>query len=113
MRDLTQAVVDVLAERRRQIEVEGWTPEHDDAHAEGDLAAAAACYALASTQYGPTPASAYDRERERYITETWPWAAAWWKPRGQRRDLVKAAALALAEIERIDRAALNTKEGEA
>lgn len=23
---------DVLAERRRQIEVEGWTPEHDDEH---------------------------------------------------------------------------------
>lgn len=28
----TQAAVDVLAERRRQIEAEGWTPDHDDEH---------------------------------------------------------------------------------
>ncbi|MHA6118055.1 hypothetical protein ACVSK2_13715, partial [Pseudomonas aeruginosa] len=27
-----QAWLDVQAERRRQIEAEGWTPEHDDAH---------------------------------------------------------------------------------
>src|SRR5690606_333611 len=38
------AARDVLAERRRQIEAEGWTPGHDDKHAEG-LACAAACYA--------------------------------------------------------------------
>jgi hypothetical protein len=103
-----QAATDVLAERRRQVEAEGWTPEHDDEHARGELCAAAACYALASTQYGPEPADAYDRERERYIRETWPWSDAWWKPRGQRRDLVKAGALILAEIERLDRAALAT-----
>lgn len=40
------AARDVLAERRRQIEAEGWTPEHDDAYAEGDLAQAASCYSL-------------------------------------------------------------------
>ena len=28
----SQAVLDVAAERRRQIEAEGWTPEHDDEH---------------------------------------------------------------------------------
>ena len=40
-------LVDVAAERRRQIEVEGWTPEHDDQqHAGGELAVAAACYVL-------------------------------------------------------------------
>jgi len=36
---------------------------------------------------------------------TWPWAEKWWKPKNERRDLVKAAALILAEIERLDRAA--------
>ena len=35
----------------------------------------------------------------------WPWDAEWFKPSSSRRDLVKAAALLLAEIERDDRAA--------
>lgn len=33
---------DVIAERHRQIEVEGWTSENDDAHQAGELAEAAA-----------------------------------------------------------------------
>ncbi len=35
----------IAAERKRQIEVEGWTPEHDRQHSSGDLARAASCYA--------------------------------------------------------------------
>jgi len=38
---MTKAALDVLAERRRQIEAEGWTPEHDDEHDAGALALAA------------------------------------------------------------------------
>ncbi|HGM7247685.1 TPA: hypothetical protein ACKQE9_006505, partial [Pseudomonas aeruginosa] len=38
-----QAWLDVQAERRRQITAEGWTPEHDDEHADGQMARAAAC----------------------------------------------------------------------
>lgn len=34
----------------------------------------------------------------------WPWSRAWWKPASRRRCLIKAGALILAEIERIDRA---------
>jgi hypothetical protein len=36
----------------------------------------------------------------------WPssWSRTWWKPSGGRRDLVKACALMVAEIERRDRA---------
>lgn len=90
---VTEATADVLAERRRQIEKEGWTPEHDDEHSEGQMASAAACYALASylgNDWSPA--------------EHWPWDAEWWKPSDRRRNLVKAAALILAEIERLDRA---------
>lgn len=36
--------------------------------------------------------------------EVWPWDESWWKPTNRRRDLVKAGALILAEIERLDRA---------
>lgn len=83
---LTQAALDILVERHRQVTEEGWTPEHDDEHINGELAAAAACYA----------------QRHRY--KFWPWDLKWWKPKGARLDLVRAGALLLAEIERLDRA---------
>jgi hypothetical protein len=89
------AVADIVKERCRQIESEGWTPEHDDAHAHGELAGAAACYAIQST----------DHWAKTQIPILWPWATGWWKPTTSRRDLIKAAALIVAEIERLDRAA--------
>jgi len=33
----------------------------------------------------------------------WPWDPKWWKPKDRRRDLVRAAALIIAEIDRHDR----------
>ena len=95
MSTITQAAADVLAERQRQISTEGWTPEHDDEHGAGQLAAAAGCYALFSDAY----------PFAKQCPAEWPWDAAWWKPSDYRRDLVKAGALILAEIERLDRAA--------
>lgn len=94
---LSAALADIAAERRRQIEQEGWTPEHDDAHSDGQMATAAACYAI----------SAHNVIRYKRITmpSWWPWDSKWWKPGTTRRDLVKAGALIAAEIERIDRAA--------
>lgn len=38
------------------------------------------------------------------VPRGWPWGSSWWKPKDPRRDLVRAGALILAEIERIDRA---------
>lgn len=86
------AAIDVLAERRRQIEGEGWSRDHDDTFVDGELAIAAACYegGRGMTIGSNTPA-------------LWPWGASWWKPTTYRGDLVKAAALILAEIERLDR----------
>lgn len=86
MPDITtsKALSDIAAERRRQIEVEGWTPEHDDAYVHRDLAKAAACYATGHV-------------------DRWPWSLKWWKPSNYRRSLVKAGAIILAEIERLDR----------
>lgn len=89
---------DVVAERRRQVEAEGWTPEHDDEHANGELALAAACYSV--TTYPQAVG----------LLGFWPWGMKWWKPTDRRRNLVKAAALILAEIERIDR---RTTQGDA
>ncbi|MBA5184457.1 hypothetical protein OE424_34825, partial [Pseudomonas aeruginosa] len=94
-----QAWLDVQAERRRQIEAEGWTPEHDDEHSHGQMARAAACYALAGSS------APNDGTAALLVSLAWPWDEQWWKPTTVRRDMVKACALALAEIERLDRTA--------
>ncbi|WP_236079460.1 hypothetical protein [Pseudomonas aeruginosa] len=96
-----QAWLDVQAERRRQVEAEGWTPEHDDEHADGQMARAAACYALAGSS------APNDGTAALLVSLAWPWDEQWWKPSTARRDLVKACALALAEIERLDRACIS------
>ncbi|MCG3079697.1 hypothetical protein L7Q72_18820 [Pseudomonas aeruginosa] len=93
-----QAWLDVQAERRRQVEAEGWTPEHDDEHSHGQMARAAACYALAGSS------APNDGTAALLVSLAWPWDEQWWKPTSARRDLIKACALALAEIERLDRA---------
>ena len=105
---LNDAARDVIAERQRQVEKEGWTPEHDDgANDVAAMADAAACYAMHA---GQVLAQAYCT-RCLKPHRLWPWDARWWKPTTPRRDLVKAGALILAEIERIDRALLRESEG--
>lgn len=99
-----QAWLDVQAERKRQVEGEGWTPEHDDVHSYGQMARAAACYALAGSS------APNDGTAALLVSLAWPWDEQWWKPTSARRDLVKACALALAEIERLDRAAASQGE---
>lgn len=95
-RAFNPAILDVIAERQRQQSVEGWTPEHDDQYEDGELIDAAACYAKDSSLWdciGEPPSD-------------WPWNDEWWKPsKSMRRNLIKAGALILAEIERRDRAA--------
>lgn len=88
---------EIVAERSRQISSEGWTPEHDDANTHNEMPLAAACYAI-----GDIRAAAFYK--------IWPeqWDVKWWKPTNRRRDLVKAGALIVAEIERLDRAASKT-----
>lgn len=101
--DHEKAVLDIMAERRRQISEEGFLPEKDDAYDAGQLVAAAATYALEATFNGPGAKGVW-------FSQFWPWKREWWKPKGARRDLVRAGALIAAEIARIDRAeALETK----
>lgn len=96
---VAEAARDVLAERRRQKDVEEWSEEHDDLHIDGSLSAAAACYAAwdISGEYNT---------RDRVLRDIWPWDWHWWKPKSKRENLVRAGALILADIERLDRAAL-------
>lgn len=101
------SVIDeIAAERRRQMEAEGWTPEHDDQHNVGELSLAGATYALEATKD--------NNQRSDGLPVTWPygWARHWWKPTTRRRNLVIAAALLVAEIERLDRATATPSDKE-
>lgn len=106
-----QKILDeIAAERTRQICEEGWTPEHDDRHDRGELSAAAAAYAVAGVQ---APGYFFDPEKNAFdpldeVAESlFPreWDDSWFKPGERRRNLIKAAALIVAELERLDRAA--------
>lgn len=92
-------IAEIAAERRRQISQECWSPSHDDGHVEGELAQAAACYAQhVADAMDPVP-----RPPPPPTPGFWPWDECWWRPSTPRRDLIKAAALIVAEIERLDR----------
>jgi len=96
----------VAAERERQKHIEGWTPENDDGYTFGEIAKAASYYATYASGKMLHRAAVGMRE-DREAPEGWPWAAEWWKPTTRRRDLIKAAAFIVAEIERLDREASN------
>jgi len=94
--------VELIAfERQRQINQERFDAEHDDEHGNGELAKAAVCYALKAA----TGCFGSD-----FTPIAWPWEPSWWKPSGHPiRNLVKAGALIAAEIDRLQRCALQDK----
>ena len=73
-------------ERIRQITEEGYSLEHDDKFTHGELASAAAAYAFSGTL-------------EKML---WPFKNPI-KKKDTRSNLIRAAALIVAEIERLDR----------
>jgi hypothetical protein len=97
--------VELIAdERQRQIEVEGWTPEHDGQHDKSELSEAAACYAISANEFD---AKRHPAGSQIHTPAAWPWDAEhwkpgkWWTPEGRIRMLVKAGALIAAEIDRV------------
>ena len=82
----------IAAERRRQVEGEGYTAEHDAGKAD-DLAIAGAVYAQPERRrtYGYRPG----------IPLQWPWMPEAWKPTpdDRVRELTKAGALIAAAID--------------
>lgn len=91
----------IAAERKRQVEQEGWSPQHDDEHDLAELLAAACCYAgitlgmIVEDNLGSAEP----------VPSLWRWHPDWWKPSDDPvRNLVKAGALIAAEIDRLQRA---------
>lgn len=110
----------IAAERKRQIEKEGYTSEHDRHHVEGELTYGAICYANPNRNYikkrdqstlakvptvtlnnGPEGPGEYHMMPASF----WPWRPEDWKPcPGNRmRELQKAGAMIAAEIDRLRR----------
>lgn len=90
----------IAEERLRQIEVEGWTAEHDKQHKNGELALVAAYYAM-DEQQRFNELSTNDSPSD--PPTSFPWDKKWWKPTPEDRihELQKAGALIAAEIDRI------------
>ena len=88
----------IVAERNRQINELGWTPEHDQNHDEATLTDAAIAYLLLSHRWPELP---HGRDAQDF----WPWefGERWrrtiLKPRLEK--LVEAGALIAAEIDRV------------
>jgi hypothetical protein len=101
----------IAAERKRQIEEEGWTEEHDDRLIYGQLANAAASYAI--TEY---KGSRFVRREGLWVEPInlfiWPFDKDKRKPvpDNRIRELEKAGALIAAEIDRLLRLEENTSK---
>jgi hypothetical protein len=89
----------IAEERKRQIEQEGWSSNHDDMWEHFQLSKAATAYLNPSNSD--------------HVRRFWPWDWKWWKPArasveipyevSQIKNLIKAGALIAAEIDRLQR----------
>jgi hypothetical protein len=97
----------IVEERIRQTLAEGYTPAHDDEHTEGQLALLAAAYALTSRGEGYE----WIKKQVGALLRAYDFDL---KPADPIRDLTRAGALILAELERRLRAesfvSITTKE---
>lgn len=116
MRDVWRVAGELAAERARQTLREGFTVAHDDAHRDRSMAMVAALYAaprddLQILQVKDDPVTLI---RTQVVTAD-PWPPSWgrqWDKRSKhmpRRRLVIAGALIIAELQRIDRAAVRAQ----
>jgi hypothetical protein len=93
---------ELIEERRAHTTREGYSVEHDDEHGNCELARAAAAYAAHAAIDG-FPTHPWRTWISSVLEELWPWGRERWKPKSPRQDLVRAGALIIAEIERLDR----------
>jgi hypothetical protein len=86
----------IVAERIRQVVIEGYSPDADLRYTRGELLTAAWCYLTEAMEHGHDDVCASQAPPE------WPWSSEEWKPSMDRaRNLVKAGALIAAELDRL------------
>ncbi|HEJ8168715.1 hypothetical protein [Serratia marcescens] len=102
---ITQAIRDVISERQRQRD-QGRDDVHDDGYIDGVLALGGAAYAISGAGFNCV--GSYRRRAK----NLWPFPLETFNPAGnvnRRADLVRAAAMIIAEIDRIDRKSARTE----
>jgi hypothetical protein len=92
----------IAEEHKKNREIRGFTPEHDDQHESGSMAMAAALYASPSDDLAKVIES---EDGQMYFCDAWPWDKAWDKRKkhDMMRRLQIAGALIVAEMERLQR----------
>lgn len=101
---MDDGITRIVAERKRQIEAEGYDKKHDAAHDGGQLADAAACYAdlAGALSRGARVKDLRDLYLDGRDAPYWPFEDEWFKPsENPIRNLEKAGALIAAEIDRL------------
>lgn len=86
---MSEGVVLILGERRRQIDEEGWSFNRDRQRGGDILEKAADCYRQAQNEHAKQPCE-------------WPWDSGWWKPKSRERNLIRAGALYVAAADVVE-----------
>lgn len=106
MERYNDAINMIADERIRQQEEEGYIIEKDDRYQSNELTDAAAAYLLLKTETNLYDSLSYRiKSAENIAWEIWPWRSVEFKPvpDNRIRELVKAGAMIVAEIERLQR----------
>lgn len=93
------AVVAVLRERLRQVEAKGYDPHHDDLHDDAEIARGALAFLLLGLAEETGDVAGFDR-----AAQLWPFADELPLPGDYPDCLIKAAAMLIAELDRVIRA---------
>lgn len=95
----------IVDERNRQLVEEKFDATRDANYTKGELACAAACYAMTIEEREKYQSYSFSEPRI-WFPRWWPksWDIKWWKPTPENRikELAKAGALIAAEIDRIN-----------
>lgn len=89
---------EIKAEREKQI-AKGYHAAHDDKHVDGEILEGAIIYA----EHEENCKDRMNGSIYQQYGNDWPWDESSFKPKDHRTNLIKAAAMIVAEIERLDR----------
>ena len=96
----------IAEERQRQIEVEGYTEQHDSNHKVSEFISAAGSYAHSAVMYALKEEGATNDALTNgipFLKKSFVWGYDAFKPTGCLKDLIKAGALIAAAIDRLQR----------
>lgn len=100
--DIFEGTDPIAAERYRQIVDKRYTAADDDRYTGGQLMRAAMCYLWWEHPEKSPPLGSNG------IPVGWPWLLLYWKPKDRVRNIIRAGALMMAEIDRLRRAGFGT-----